>query len=91
LFLQNIIADIEQIDRFTDFLRPRIDGAAVILLSCTARKEELSDLITDELSSWTTCINDKSTLLTGLFHESGDADFFLFLSDLRDEYDALKD
>jgi hypothetical protein len=48
--LQAIIDEIEAYDRFTDFLMPRIDEAAVILLSCTAMKEDLGNVITSELS-----------------------------------------
>ena len=71
---------------------PRIDEATVILLSCTASKEELGDLITSELSSWTQCINDKSSLLTSLFHEQPEGtDFLTYLNDIRAEYDVLKD
>jgi hypothetical protein len=72
---------------------PRIDDAAVILLTCEAKKGELNNLIATDFSNWTTCINDKSALLSGMFDSMAELgeEFMPFLTRIRDQYDTLKE
>jgi hypothetical protein len=48
--LRGVLLDIADIVDLTDFLEPRIDNAAIILLTCQASKEELEALVVEEFS-----------------------------------------
>ena len=80
---------------FVKFLKPRIDSAAELLLKCMDMKDELKDLIDENFSQWTDCINEKSALLAQMYanpEEVQEGEEFLdFLTRIRGEYDALKD
>jgi len=89
--LKDIIQDTQDIASFTEWLRPRIDDAAVILLTCTQTKEDLTMLIMADFSQWTTCVNDKSALLQTMWNNDADVTFLDFLSDIRQQYEDLKD
>ena len=89
--LREIIQDTQDIADFTEWLRPRIDDAAVIFLTCTQTKQELTDIIAEDFSQWTTCVNDKSALLQSMWDNDADVTFLDFLSETRQEYEDLKD
>lgn len=89
--LRDLILDAQQISDFTEWLRPRIDDAAVILLTCTQTKEDLSMLIMEDFSKWTTCVNDKSALLQTMWGNDPDVTFLDFLADTRQQFEDLKD
>jgi hypothetical protein len=48
--LRGVLLDIADIVDMTDFLKPRIDDAASILLTCQASKEELENIVVQEFS-----------------------------------------
>ena len=89
--LRDIIQDTQDISDFTEWLRPRIDDAAVILLTCTQTKADLADLIMEDFSKWTTCVNDKSAILQTMWGNDADVTFLDFLADTRQRFEDLKD
>jgi hypothetical protein len=89
--LKDLIQDTQDISDFTEWLRPRIDDAAVILLTCTQTKGDLADLIMEDFSKWTTCVNDKSALLQTMWGNDADVSFLDFLADTRQQFEDLKD
>ena len=93
--LKQALNDLKDIGDFLDFLMPRIDEAAMILLQCMEDKVSLEAVINDNFSTWSMCINEKSRLLTEAFNddelrEDGE-DFGTFLNRIRAQYDELKD
>ena len=93
--LMQALNDLKDIGDFLDFLMPRIDEAAMILLQCNADKAALEAIVNDNFSVWSECINKKSEVLTQMFNdpefvEEGE-EFLDFLNRIRAQYDALKD
>ena len=92
--LTTLLQDLADIEAFEAWLMPRIDDAAIIFLSCEAAKMDLTDLVASEFSRWTDGINEKSQILTDMWHTDADPvdePFLAFLSRTRATYDALKD
>lgn len=56
-------------------------------------EDELKDLINENFSKWTDCINEKSAILGQMYaDEAEDGEEFLdFLNRVRAEYDEMKD
>ena len=55
--LKQALNDLKDIGDFLDFLMPRIDEAAMILLQCMEDKVSLEAVINDNFSTWSMCIN----------------------------------
>ena len=67
--LKQALNDLKDIGDFLDFLMPRIDEVAMILLQCMEDKLSLEAVINDNFSTWSMCINEKSRLLTEAFND----------------------
>ena len=93
--LRQALIDLKDIGDFLDFLMPRIDDAAMILLRCNADKAALEAIVNDNFSVWSECINRKSEILTMMFNDpefrEEDEEFLDFLNRIRAQYDELKD
>ena len=89
--LQTTLEDIQKIDDFVAFLRPRIDDAAMLLLMCMEMKDEITEIVNDNFSKWTDCINEKSAILSQMYADPDEAEegeeFLDFLNRIRAEYD----